>query len=690
MTVRKPILVCALVLGVSLAPASASAKQVRGPITGVIGEGAGGHTGGSGNGELAGPSGVAIDQSSEDVYVVDRGNDRVEKYGEAGGYISQLNGGATPAGSFSEPTAVAVDQATGDVYVADTGHNVVDKFTSAGAYVCELSGVGRGCQASPAGPSTFSAPVGVAVDPTTGNPTSGDVYISDKENRVVDIFTALGADAGQFQPGPPPWGLAVDSAGDVFVAVADEGRIQEYSPGGASELGRIRGGERAVGVDLQSGDIFVGAERGGRGGPYGIEEFNPSREELGSFGFGAMSDPGIASPGIAVGSTSHAIYAADTERNVVDIFGLATIPDPTGCKASAITATTAKLTGEVNPRDTKAQSLFPYGTEHSYGLETPLELVDGGAEVETDVPVEATVTELAPGTTYHCRLDATNSTNIVNDGPDGTFETLPLAPVVEEIPAFASEVTTDSAILNGQVNPGNGPTSYHFAYGLQAGSYPNALPDVGTGTGFAAIPVEQALPHGSLEPATTYHFVLIATNAAETVVSADHTFTTLRAPAPPETAPVISTGPAIAITPNSAVLTGLVFPENTRTMYLFELGTSTAYGAQILGGEAGREGGLVPVSVAAANLQPGTVYHYRLLAVNAAGTSIGPDRTFTTATFPQQIFQPPTLGLVPIPVFPAVKNPTFKPPKKHHKHPHKKPKPKRAHGGRAARRHHGR
>jgi len=688
-TVRKLILACALALGVSLAPASASAKQVRGPITGVIGEGPGGHTGGSGNGELSGPSGVAINESTDDVYVVDRGNNRVEMYGEAGRYISQFNGGAAPAGSFSEPTAVAVDQASGDVYVADTGHNVVDKFTSAGAYICELSGVGRGCQASPAGPSTFSAPVGVAVDPTTGDPMSGDVYISDRENRVVDVFTALGADAGQFQPGPPPWGLALDSAGDVFVAVTEEGRIQEYSPGGTSELGRIRGGARAVGVDLQSGDFFVGAERGGRGSPYGIEEFNASREELGSFGFGAMSDPDIASPaspGIAV-STSHAVYAADTERNVVDIFGLATIPDPTGCKASAITATSAELTGEVNPRDTKAQSLFQYGTEPSYGLETPLELVGGGAEVEIDVPVEAAVTELTPGTTYHCRLDTTNSTNIFNDGPDGTFETPPLPPVLEEV--LATEVTSDSAILNGKINPGNGPTSYHFAYGLQAGSYPNALPDVGTAPALTPIPAEQALPVGSLEPATTYHFALIATNAAETVVSADHTFTTLRVPAP-ETAPVISTGPAIAITPNSAVLTGLVFPENTRTMYLFELGTSTAYGTQILGGEAGREGGSEPASVTAAGLQPGTVYHYRLLAVNAAGTSIGPDRTFATTTFPQQIFQPPTLGLVPIPVFPAVKNPTFKPPKKHHKPARKKSKPKRAHGGRAARRHHGR
>ncbi|HEY7951657.1 MAG TPA: hypothetical protein VID70_01640, partial [Solirubrobacteraceae bacterium] len=114
---------------------------------------------------------------------------------------------------------------------------------------------------------------------------------------------------------------------------------------------------------------------------------------------------------------------------------------------------------------------------------------------------------------------------------------------------------------------------------------------------------------------------------------------------------------------------------------------STAYGTQIYGGEAGREGGSVPASVAAGNLLPGTVYHYRLVAVNAAGTTVGLDRTFTTTTFPQQIFNPPTLGLVPIPVFPPVKNPKYKPPRKHHKHPPKKSKRKRAHGGRVARGH---
>jgi hypothetical protein len=275
---------------------------------------------------------------------------------------------------------------------------------------------------------------------------------------------------------------------------------------------------------------------------------------------------------------------------------------------------------------------------------------------------------LIPGETYHCRLTATDTEGLVfglvNRGPDGTFQMLPLLPVVDEPTAFATEVTMSEATLNGEINPGNGPTTYHFAYGFHAGSYTSVLPSVGIGTGFASIPVKQAIPTASLAPNTTYHFALVASNAAGTVVGADETFKTASNGTPPETPPVVSTGPAESIAQNTATLTGVVYPENARTTYRFELGTGTEYGTTILGGEAGREGGEVKVAQPIGNLQPGVTYHYRLVAVNAAGTTIGLDRAFTTSTFPQEIFQPVTPALVPIPVFPKVKNPVIKLPKK--------------------------
>jgi DNA-binding beta-propeller fold protein YncE len=681
MSARRPMLALALALAVvALSGDPAFAKRVRGPnIIGVIGKGEEGHTGGSGNGELAGSSGVAIDQATGDVYVVDSGNNRVEEFEASGAYLSQFGGGATPEGSFSGPTAVAVDQQTGDVYVVDTGHNVVDEFTANGAYLCELSGVGRGCQAHPTEPSTFAVPIGVAVDPTTGNPSSGDVYVSDKEHKIVDVFTRLGADVSQFMPGAKPWSLAVDAAGDVFVALAGEGTVTEYTADGGALVGRFEGAEQArtVSVDLQSGDIFVGEEPGSG---YQIAEFEPSGPRLATFGSGLMSALGLASPGIAVNSATHVVYAADTAGNVVDMFGLVTIPDPTGCKASAVGTTSATLRGEVNPDGTRAESLFQYGTEKSYGLETPLALVGGGAEVEHNVPVEAGVTELTPGTTYHCRLDTTNATHLFNEGSDGTFETLPLLPIVDESPPVATEITSEGAIFKGVVNPDYGATVYHFVYGPEAGRYTEALPDIGIGKGFEPVAVEQATPPGALPPHTTVHFALIASNRAGTTVGADQTFTTAGIGNPPETAPVLSTGPAESIALTSAILTARVYPEGTPTMYLFEVGTTPAYGTVLFGGEAGRGGGAVEVTQALTNLQPGTTVFYRAVAFNAAGTTVGAGRAFTTPSSPSPIVQPATPALIPIPVFPVVKIPL----PKHHK-PKKKKHPKRKLKGHRAR-----
>lgn len=90
------------------------------------------------------------------------------------------------------------------------------------------------------------------------------------------------------------------------------------------------------------------------------------------------------------------------------------------------------------------------------------------------------------------------------------------------------------------------------------------------------------------------------------------------------------------------------------------------------------------VSQEVGGLQPGRVYHYRLLAFNSADAvgvvSEGPDRTFTTATVPTGIVQPITPGLIPTPVFPPVKYPK-PPPKKHHKVKKRgKPRPKHAKG----------
>jgi hypothetical protein len=98
-------------------------------------------------------------------------------------------------------------------------------------------------------------------------------------------------------------------------------------------------------------------------------------------------------------------------------------------------------------------------------------------------------------------------------------------------------------------------------------------------------------------------------------------------------APASTTGGANSITQTSAKLNGTVKPNNEATTWHFELGTTTAYGSNTPEqGPIQPGSGNTSVSFDVGALQPGTVYHYRLVATNPSGSVGGRDRTFTTRT----------------------------------------------------------
>lgn len=99
-------------------------------------------------------------------------------------------------------------------------------------------------------------------------------------------------------------------------------------------------------------------------------------------------------------------------------------------------------------------------------------------------------------------------------------------------------------------------------------------------------------------------------------------------------APAVATGAAHGVSYSSATLTGSVNPHASNTTYYFQFGTTSAYGAQTGLAVAGAGAAAVPVSAAVTGLEPFTVYHYRLIAVNATGASTGVERTFKTAKVP--------------------------------------------------------
>ena len=98
--------------------------------------------------------------------------------------------------------------------------------------------------------------------------------------------------------------------------------------------------------------------------------------------------------------------------------------------------------------------------------------------------------------------------------------------------------------------------------------------------------------------------------------------------------PSVVTGSVSAVKQGSAVLHGTVNPNGRSTTYFFQWGLTTAYGAVSATHSAGAGTKATAVHVTAAQLIPGTRYHYRLVATNGSGQSVGADHTFKTAGHP--------------------------------------------------------
>jgi pimeloyl-ACP methyl ester carboxylesterase/sugar lactone lactonase YvrE len=195
------------------------------------------------------PGGVAVDDAGN-LYVADTGNATIRKI-TPNGTVSTLAGSPTSRGnqdgsgsaaSFSSPAGVAVDGA-GNVYVADAFNATIRKITAAGA-VSTLAGsaMNRG-DADGTGPAAqFNYPNGVAVN------AAGNLYVADTYNDTIRQITPAGVVttlagsagisgavdlAGRSALFNQPCGIAVDSAGNLYVADTGNGTIRRITPGGA-------------------------------------------------------------------------------------------------------------------------------------------------------------------------------------------------------------------------------------------------------------------------------------------------------------------------------------------------------------------------------------------------------------------------------------------------------------------------
>ena len=219
-----------------------------------------------------------------------------------------------------------------------------------------------------------------------------------------------------------------------------------------------------------------------------------------------------------------------------------------------------------------------------------------------------------------------------------------------------SAVTTTGAILGATIDPEGQATTYHFEYATQAMyekvGYAEAtsVPIPAASAGSDRSEVVEGQQVTGLEPATTYHYRVIVTNLAGVEEGRDQTFTTL-----PQLPPFVATLPAIDVSQQTATLDGTV-ESGLSTVYEFDLGADTSYGTRIFG-EAIFSSGVQTYGVTVQGLEPGSTYHYRLLARNSYGTSYGTDQVFTTPLYPNvTLIAPSMLPLLPAPlIMPAPK-----------------------------------
>ena len=297
--------------------------------------------------------------------------------------------------------------------------------------------------------------------------------------------------------------------------------------------------------------------------------------------------------------------------------------------ASNITTNSATLKGEVNPNGSATSYWFEWGNSYSLGNTTVHQSVGSGNSFDN---VSRNLSGLSDNTTYYFRVVAQNAHG-TDHGSILSFKTddIYIPPQGDKPDAntkSASNITTSSAILNGEINPNGSTTSYWFEWGHTSNlGYTTSHQSAGYGNSLNSVSRNLS----GLSNDTRYYFRVVAQNSYGIDRGATLSFKTNDIYVPPQgDKPDVRTKDASGIGETFAVLNGEVNANGYGTSYWFEWGTTGSLGNTTGHQSAGSGNSYNNISLNLSGLSDDTTYYFRAVAQNSYGTDYGSILNFKT------------------------------------------------------------
>ncbi len=630
---------------------------------------------GSGDGQLQEPEDVAINETTGDIYVADAGNNRIDQFSSSGTFIRAF--GANVGGSgidvctsvcstgatgtapddLNAPRFVEVDNSTGpsagDVYVADGANHVVHKFDSSGHLITGWASGGAFEFLKKEG-----AIGGITVDGqgalyvlTDAEPHNWTV-ISPETGLVTTAYPTNNTwfDGSRLDLGTPGiGGIEVGPAGTWYEAQEaghEGGGGVWYSSPLANEYDffhmypslRLQLENTGIAFDRSNYDLFV--DQGGHidsfRGPCYTREGGSGCLPTDSFGTG---DLGFGA-GLAVRSSNHTLYAADSKNNDIAVFNRVPLPQVTTNGATNVTTTAGTMNGHVDPGPggTVGECKFEYLPGRLSNEVQELSF-SGAKEGKFTLTFEGQTTSSIPYPpgNFGAEIIAYRLEELPNIGHGNVHVTYKSGhpeegPYYIEFNNRFEDLNVPQATVDGSgLLPGGATASLSTKYPGNGWSY--ALSTPCSPAAPLSSPTDVSASLTGLTTFTTYHYRLMAARTdgeGFTEVGAERTF--VPAPALP---PEVDGSSFSNVKSSSVTLSAQINPKLAPTVYRFQYGPTTAYGSQSkLSEPIGEDETDHSVSQELTGLKPGTSYDFRVLAININGTTAGPDHSFITPDRP--------------------------------------------------------